>query len=123
MKYIVTLNGTDYEVEVNELNEAVVTGAGASAVPPAAPVTASSSSLAAEAPAGAGRRIAAPMSGTILNVGVCAGQTVREGDILFVLETMKMENEIPAPAGGTVLQVLVTKGSAVAADDTLAYLD
>ena len=97
-KYKVNVNGTAYEVEIEEM-----TGA-----PAAAPVAA-----APAAPAGAGERVAAPMPGNILAVNVAAGDTVKKGQVLMILEAMKMENEIMAPCDGKVTAVAVTKGAAV----------
>ena len=98
-KYRVNVNGTVYEVELEE-----ITGA-APAAAPAAPAPAA-------APAG-GEKIAAPMPGTILSVNVAAGDAVKKGQVLMILEAMKMENEIMAPCDGTVTSVSVTKGAAV----------
>lgn len=128
MKYVVTLNGKDYEVEVDELSEAIVTNVAPTAAPAqAAPVAAQPSApAAAPAPApvsGSGTAVKAPMPGTILKVNVTAGQSVKVGDIMFILEAMKMENEIVAPTDGTVSQVVAAKGSSVATDDVLAYLN
>jgi biotin carboxyl carrier protein len=127
MKYVVTLNGKDYEVEVDELNEAIVTSvAPTAASAPAAPVATQPSAPATPAPApvsGSGTAVKAPMPGTILKVNVTAGQSVKAGDIMFILEAMKMENEIVAPSDGTVSQVVAAKGSSVATDDVLAYLN
>ena len=128
MKYVVTLNGKDYEVEVEELSEAIVTNVAPTAAPAqAAPVAAQPSApAAAPAPApvsGSGTAVKAPMPGTILKVNVTAGQSVKAGDIMFILEAMKMENEIVAPTDGTVSQVVAAKGSSVATDDVLAYLN
>ena len=122
MKYVVTLNGKDYEVEVDELSEAIVTNvAPTAASAPAAPVATQPS---AHAPvSGSGTAVKAPMPGTILKVNVTAGQSVKAGDIMFILEAMKMENEIVAPSDGTVSQVVAAKGSSVATDDVLAYLN
>lgn len=128
MKYVVTLNGKDYEVEVDELSEAIVTNVAPTAAPAqAAPVAAQPAApAAAPAPApvsGSGTAVKAPMPGTILKVNVTAGQSVKAGDIMFILEAMKMENEIVAPTDGTVSQVVAAKGSSVATDDVLAYLN
>lgn len=99
-KYKVNVNGTVYEVAVELMD-----GAPAAAAPAAAPAP-------APAPAG-GEKVSAPMPGTILDVRVSNGQAVKKGDILFILEAMKMENEIMAPCGGTIASVSVTKGAAV----------
>ena len=123
MKYKVTLNGRTYEVEVeagkamllDEYEAIVPTAAPAAAPAAAAPAAPAAAPAAAAAPAvtGAGEAINAPMPGTILKVNVTQGQAVKEGEVLCVLEAMKMENEIMAPKGGTVTQVLVSKGSTV----------
>ena len=121
MKYKVTLAGRTYEVEV-ENGKAVLLAeyeAVAAAAPAAAPVAAAPAAPAAAAPAaapavtGAGEVVSAPMPGNILKVNVSAGQAVKAGTVLVVLEAMKMENEIMAPKDGTVTQVLVSKGSTV----------
>lgn len=95
-KYRVNVNGTVYEVELEEM-----TGA-----PAAAPV-------AAAAPAAGGEKVTSPMPGTILSVNVAAGDAVKRGQVLMILEAMKMENEIMCPCDGTVASVSVTKGAAV----------
>ncbi len=99
-KYRVNVNGTAYEVEIEEM-----TGA-----PAAAPVAAAP---AAPAASGAGESITSPMPGNILAVNVAAGDMVKKGQVLMVLEAMKMENEIMAPHDGKVTAVAVTKGAAV----------
>ena len=123
MKYKVTLKGRTYEVEV-EAGEAILLDeyeAIAPSAPTAAPVAAPAAAAPAAAPAapaapvvtGAGEAVNAPMPGNILKVNVTAGQAVKSGDVLCILEAMKMENEIMAPKDGTVTQVLVSKGSNV----------
>lgn len=129
MKYVVTLNGMDYEVEVNELSEAMVTSvvptaapvAVVAAAPVAAPVAAPAA-VPAPVAVGDGTKVIAPMPGTILSANVSNGQTVNEGDVLFILEAMKMENEIVAPCSGTIKQVIATKGASVATDEVLAVI-
>ncbi|MBB5183568.1 biotin/lipoyl-containing protein [Catenisphaera adipataccumulans] len=125
MKYIVTLNGKKYEVEV-EKGEATAVYAG-----PAEPVAPKQNvkqeapapkAAAPAAPAGAGDPIKSPMPGTILEVKVSSGQSVKAGDILFILEAMKMENEIVAPKDGTITSVTVAKGAAVETDAVLATI-
>ena len=130
MKFQISLNDRTYEVEV-EVAEPMTAGEFATyqptpvAAPAAAPVAAPAAAPAPAAPAavtGAGETVNAPMPGTILKVNATVGQAVKEGDVLVVLEAMKMENEIMAPKSGTVTQVLVTKGSAVDTDAPLVVL-
>ncbi|MBQ2775565.1 MAG: acetyl-CoA carboxylase biotin carboxyl carrier protein subunit [Clostridia bacterium] len=127
MKYIVTLNGKNYEVEVEE-TEAVIVGvtdAAPVAAPVAAPTPAATPAPVAAAPAAAaadGTKVLSPMPGNILSVSATVGATVKAGDVLLVLEAMKMENDIVAPCDGTVKQILVQKGSTVATDDLLAVV-
>lgn len=128
MKYVVTLNGKNYEVDVTEC-DAVITSV-APAAAPVAPVAAPAAAPAAPAAAPAapaaataeGTQVVAPMPGNILAVNVTPGQAVKEGDVMFILEAMKMENEIVAPVSGTVKQVLASKGSVVETDAVLAVI-
>ena len=122
MKYKVTLNGRTYEVEVEagkamllDEYEAIAPAPVAAAPVAAAPVAAAAAPAAPAAPVvtGAGESVDAPMPGNILKVNVQNGQAVKAGQVLVVLEAMKMENEIMAPKDGTVTQVLVSKGSTV----------
>ena len=125
MKYKVTLNGRTYEVEV-EAGKAMLLDEYEAIVPTAAPPAPVAAPAAAPAPAAAapvaGDAVTAPMPGNILKVNVTAGQAVKEGDVLVVLEAMKMENEILAPKACTVKQVLVSKGSTVDTGATLVVL-
>ena len=135
MKYKVTLNGRVYEVEV-EAGQAMLLAeyeAVAPAAPAAAPVAAPAAPaapVAAAAPAapaaavvtGTGEAVTAPMPGTILKVNVQQGQAVKAGDVLCVLEAMKMENEILAPKDGTVTQVAAIKGASVDTGAPLVFI-
>ena len=132
MKYVVTLNGKKYDVEVNE-SEAVITSVSnaAPAAAPVAPVAAAPAPAASTAPSApaavvgtavSGTQITSPMPGTILKLNVAEGQAVKAGDVVLILESMKMENEIVAPCDGTIKQLLVSKGSTVDTDQILAVL-
>ena len=130
-KFAITVNGVSYEVEVEEIGGAPVFAAAPVVAPAAAPApvaapaaapAAAPKAAAPAAPAGA-TTITAPMPGTINAVKVSAGQAVKKGDILVVLEAMKMENEIMAPADGTVASVNVAKGASVNTGDVLVSLN
>ena len=124
MKYVVTLNGKNYEVEVTECDAVLlsVTDAAPVAAPVPAAAPAAAAAPAPAAVAGDGTKVPSPMPGTILSVNVTVGQAVKTGDVLMVLEAMKMENDIGAPCDGTVKQLLVSKGSTVNTDDVLAVM-
>ncbi len=125
----ITVNGQTYVVDVEEVGGAVTaapvrTAAPVAAAPvaaPAAPSAAPAAPKAAPAVAG-GEPVKSPMPGTILDVKVKAGDVVKAGQCVCVLEAMKMENEIPAPKDGTVAGVAVTKGATVEAGAVLVTL-
>lgn len=124
-KFNVTVNGTVYEVEVNEVGGAAPVAApkaapAAAPAPKAAPAPAPAAA-AAPVPAGA-ETVKCPMPGKILSVAVTAGQAVKKGDLLCVLEAMKMQNEIYAPHDATVSEVRVAANQTVATGDALVVL-
>lgn len=110
-KYRVNVNGTVYEVELEE-----ITGGAA-----AAPAAAAAPVAPASAPAG-GEQITSPMPGNILSVNVSAGDTVKKGQVLMILEAMKMENEIMSPCDGKVVSVSVAKGATVESGTLLCVI-
>ncbi len=119
-RFNVTVNGKTYDVAVEELDAnaaaPVVTAPVAASTPAPAPAPA-----AAPAPTvGTGEKVTAPMPGTILDVKVSNGANVSKGDVIMVLEAMKMENDIVAPCDGTVTSIVVKKGDTVQSGDTLA---
>lgn len=118
-RYTITVNGTAYDVTVDEANGAAP--APVAAAPAAAPAPAPK---AAPAPAAQGAiKVEAPMPGTILDVKVSNGASVNAGDVLCILEAMKMENEIVAPQAGTVASVSVAKGDSVEAGQVIITLN
>ena len=129
MIYEVTINNKKYEVEV-EKGQAAILGTKEVAAPvtvsqvlPAASPTALAVQTApAAANVGGGEGIKAPMPGTILDIKVSSGSRVKKGDVLFILEAMKMENEIVAPKDGVIAQIQTAKGSTVNTGDLLAVI-
>lgn len=121
MIYKVTINDKVYEVEVEKGKANLLRTTAVEAAPaPVAAAPAAAAPAAAPAPAAPAASVQAgttpvnsPMPGTILDVKVAVGQAVKEGDLLVILEAMKMENEIYAPCAGTVAQVLTSKGASV----------
>ena len=111
-KYRVNVNGTVYEVELEEMTGAPSAPA-APAAAPAAP---------AAAPAAGGEKVTSPMPGTILSVNVAAGDAVKRGQVLMILEAMKMENEIMCPRDGVVASVNTSKGASVESGTLLCVL-
>ena len=118
--YIVTVNGVNYEVVVEEADPNATYTPKAEA--PKAEAPKAEAPKAAAAPAGNGEQIKAPMPGTILKVAVSNGQAVKKGDLVCVLEAMKMENEIFAPCDGTVTSVTVSQGATVSSGDVLCTI-
>ena len=111
-KYKVNVNGTSYEIEIELMSETDAKAAQTVApAPAAAPVA-----------AGEGEKVASPMPGTILDVKVNVGDSVKKGQVLFILEAMKMENEIMAGVDGVITSVGVTKGAAVQSGDMLCTI-
>lgn len=122
MIYIVKINDKEYEVEV-EKGQANIVKTTTIAVPTPPPVAAPTQAAPAPASPAAvpveGEVVQSPIPGTILDIKVGAGASVKKGDVLIILEAMKMENEVLAPSDGVVAQILVTKGSSVATGDAL----
>lgn len=133
MKYKITLKGTTYEVEV-EKGEAMILDEyeAKSPVPPApvaaAPVAvaaapvAAAPAAAAPAAVAAGTPVTSPLPGNIFAIKVKEGDAVKAGDVLIVIEAMKMENDVCAPSDGVVKQIAVAKGALVATGDTLLVI-
>ncbi len=112
-KYNITVNGNTYEVEVEEL------GSQASVQRPQVATQQVQPKQTQNAPSAGGGTISAPMPGTINDVRVKVGDSVKKGQVLLILEAMKMENEIMASSDGTVKSVDVSKGASVSAGDAL----
>ena len=121
--YRITVNGNVYDVEVEELGAGVATPVATAA--PVAKTTAAPKKAAAPATTGtAGSvKVVSPMPGKILAVKVNVGQAVKKGEVIMILEAMKMENEIVAPEDGTVASVNISEGASVEAGTVLATLN
>ena len=123
-KFNVTVNGNTYEVEVEEVSaDAPASAASAAPAAPAVKAAPAAKAAAAKSAATGAVKVCAPMPGNILKVNVSAGQAVKKGEILCILEAMKMENEILAPNDATVASVNCTKGASVASGDILFSLN
>lgn len=120
--YRVTVDGVAYDVTVEELSETTAPAVSAAPAAPAAPKAAAPVAKEKSAPAGA-VAVKAPMPGTVIKINVKNGDAVKKGDVLCVLEAMKMENDIMAPADGTVASVEVARGAQVATDALLITLN
>ena len=126
-KYNITVNGNTYEVLVEEVGGAASAPVATPvfSAPVAAPAAAPAAPKAAPAASGntGANKVVAPMPGTILDVKVSAGQSVKKGDVICVLEAMKMENDSPAPCDGVIASVNVQKGASVSANDIIASIN
>lgn len=127
MKYVVTINGKQYDVEVEKVSGGYKPMSMGAKAAPAAPAPAAPAAPAPAAPKAApvsagDNTVTSPMPGTILGVKVKEGDAVKAGQLVIILEAMKMENEIVAPADGVVASVAVKEGDTVETDATLVVL-
>lgn len=123
--YRITVNGTSYDVSVEELSGgAAPVAAPVAAAPVAAPAPAAAPAAPAPAAGGAGSvKVSSPMPGKILAVKANVGDSAKKGQVILILEAMKMENEVVAPEDGTIASIDVTVGASVESGDTLATLN
>lgn len=126
-KFAIKVNDKSYEVEVEEIKEspAAPVAGPAPAVKPPPPRSAPASKPTTARPAvkkGEGITVNSPMPGTIIAIEIKEGDPVKQGQVLMILEAMKMENEIPAPAEGKVVSISVSEGAAVSSGDLLLVL-
>jgi glutaconyl-CoA decarboxylase len=132
MKYRVKLDNRVYEVEVEEGKAMLIDEYEMAAPDTPAPVPVTTPAVAVPAPAAApvptgtaiaaGTRVDSPLPGNVLDVKVSAGQAVKAGQVLVIIEAMKMENEVSAPCDGFVKQIVASKGAVVATGDTLLVI-
>lgn len=121
-RFNVTVNGNAYDVAVEEITDGSAPVSAPVAAPKVAAPAAKAAPSATKASAGAGEKVSAPMPGTILDIKVSNGESVKRGQVIMVLEAMKMENDIVAPCDGSVTSILVNKGDSVNSSDTLATI-
>lgn len=119
-KFNITVNGNAYEVEIEEVKAAAPVAAAPKAAPAAAP--APKAAPAAAAAAAGDNTVTAPMPGKIVKLVASVGQAVNAGDVLLILEAMKMQNEITAPAAGTVKSFAVNAGDSVKPGQTMVVI-
>ena len=121
--YRITVNGTSYDVTVEELSGGAAPAAAPVAAPVAAPAPAAAPAKAAPAGGAGSIKVSSPMPGKILAVKANVGDSVKKGQVILILEAMKMENEVVAPEDGTIASIDVTVGAMVESGDTLATLN
>ena len=123
-RYNVTVNGNIYQVEVEEVKGEFTSAPNVTPEKPIAPapVQKSAAAPAVKKSNASGEKIDCPMPGTIVKINITEGTTVKKGDVLFVLEAMKMENEIMSPVDGSIAEINVAKGAAVNTGDVLAVI-
>lgn len=121
--YRITVNGTAYDVAVEELGAGQAPAAPVAAAPTAAPVPKAPAAAPAAGGAAGSVTVAAPMPGKILAIKANNGQSVKRGEVIMILEAMKMENEITAPEDGTIASINVGVGDSVESGDTLATMN
>ena len=117
-RFNITVNGKAYDVAVEEIDGSTAPAA----APVAAPAPAAAPTPAPAAVAGSGEKITAPMPGTILDVKVNNGDSVKKGQVIMILEAMKMENDVVASCDGTITSIMVKKSDTVNSGDTLATI-
>ena len=121
--YTITVNGTAYEVTVEETGSAAAPAPAARAAAPAAPKAAPAPAPKAAAPAAGAGAVKASVPGKVLKIVASAGQAVKAGDSIVILESMKMEIPVVAPQDGTVASIDTTEGASVENGDTLATMN
>ena len=115
--YKIKVNGKSYRVELEAIDEAA-----SSSAPTPAPVEAKKEPSAPKAPSAAGQQVLSPIQGTVNAIKVTLGQKVSKGTVLFIVEAMKLENEVVSPFDGTVTEILVEKGATVSSKQPLAVI-